>query len=108
MPRTLRGLDLRYTLTRLLQLCGQMTVTELCAELHHWGFAVAGRPTKTVSDALRWEMQRDRVVRRGRGLYSAGYAPRGTEHRIITRVEVLRDEAESLRGGQQDTRTCIT
>ena len=100
----LRGTDLRYTLTRLLRLMGQSSVTELVAALEAWNFSVPGRPTKTVSDALRWEIRRDRVRRRGWGRYSAGGMPRSTEHRIINRVDQLRAEAESLRGGH-DTPT---
>jgi hypothetical protein len=96
----LRGTELRYCLTRLLQLQGQSSVTELVAALDDWNFTVPGRPTKTVSDALRWEMRRDRVRRRGRGRYSAAGMPRGTEHRIITRVQAMREAAESLTGGQ--------
>ena len=100
----LRRTELRYTLTRLLQLLGPSSVTELVAALDAWDFAVSGRPTKTVSDALRWEMQRGRVWRRGWGRYSAAGIPRGTEHRIIKRVEALRAEAKS-RGGGHDTPT---
>lgn len=98
----LRGTELRYTLTRLLQLRGQSSVTELVAALNNWNFAVAGRPTKTVSDALRWEMQRGRVWRRGWGRYSAAGMPRSTEHRIITRVEKLRAEAQSRVAGRDN------
>ena len=98
--RLLRGTELRYVLTRILQLKGPLTVAELVAELHHWGFTVAGRPSKTISDALRWEMGYDRVRRRGRGRYQQGCAPRSTEYRIIARVLALRDEVLSLRGGQ--------
>jgi len=97
----LRGTDLRYTLTRLLRLMGQSSVTELVAALDAWNFTVVGRPTKTVSDALRWELQHERVWRQGWGRYSASGMPRGTEHRIITRVEALRAAAESLRGGHE-------
>jgi hypothetical protein len=39
---------------------------------------------------LRWETRRDRVRRRGRGLYGPGYIP---QHRIQTRVLALRAEA---------------
>ncbi len=102
MARLLRGTDLRYTLTRLLQICGPLTVTELCAELENWGFTVEGRPTKVVSDALRWEMRRDRVRKRGHGLYGAGCAPGGTAYRIVDRVSLLREEAESLRAEEND------
>lgn len=97
MQRILRSTDLRYTLTRILQVLGPMTVSDLCDQLADWNFGVEGRPTKVVSDALRWEMRRDRVRRRGRGCYGPGCAPSGTAYRIIARVESLRVEAESLR-----------
>ena len=100
----LRGTELRYTLTRLLQLLGPSSVTELVAALDNWNFAVPGRPAKTVSDALRWEMQRERVWRRGWGRYSASGMPRGTEHRIVTRVEALRAAAKSLGAGHDTPR----
>jgi hypothetical protein len=102
-PLVLRGTELRYTLVRLIQLIGPVTIPELVAALQHWGFAVEGRPSKTVSDALRWERRRDRVRRRDRNLYSAGAMPRSTEHRIIWRVVALRAEVEalSLGGGQK-------
>ena len=105
MRRILRGTDLRYTLTRLIQVLGPMTVSDLCAQLETLNFGVEGRPTKVVSDALRWEMGRDRVIRRGRGLYGEGWAPSGTAYRIVDRVESLKVEAESLRGGKTATRS---
>ena len=104
----LRGTELRYALVRLVELIGPATVPELIAGLERWGFGVDGRPSKAVSDALRWERRRGRVVRRGWGVYSAGGMPRSTEHRIIRRVIALRQEVRSLRheekslgGGQQ-------
>ena len=100
-PLLLRSTDLRYVLTRILQLLGPMTVAELVAELHRWGFTVAGRPSKTVSDTLRWEMRRDRVRRRGRGRYQQGAVPRSTDYRIAARVYALREEVMSLRGEQR-------
>jgi hypothetical protein len=101
--KTLRGTNLRYTLTRLLQLCGPSTVNELVAALRHWGFTVDGRPSKTVSDALRWEREHDRVRKIDRGLYRAGGIPSGTEYRIIRRVAFLREKAtpeDAGRGGR--------
>ncbi len=100
-PVLLRGTDLRYTLTRILQLHGPLTVAELVAWLHRWGFTVTGRPSKTVSDTLRWELRCDRVRRRGRGRYQQGAMPRSTEHRIIMRVQRLRDEVLSREGGHR-------
>ncbi|BBY67292.1 hypothetical protein [Mycolicibacterium helvum] len=100
----LRGTELRYVLTRYLQLNGPTTVAGLVTAIDGWGFAVAGRPSKTISDALRWEIGRDRVRRRGRGRYAATLGiPRGTEHRISQRVAALRAVARelSLEGGHQ-------
>ncbi len=105
VQRILSGTDLRYTLTRLLQVLGPMSVGDLCGLLADWNFAVEGRPAKVVADALRWEMGHGRVLRTGRGRYAPGDAPSGTAYRIIHRVESLRCEAESLRGGESDTRT---
>nr|WP_234781395.1 hypothetical protein [Mycobacterium tuberculosis] len=65
------------------------------------GFGVRGRASKVVSEALRWEIGRDRVYRLGRGRYGPGYIPRSTEYRIHQRVLALRASANvSLRGGQ--------
>ena len=99
-PRVLRATELRYVLTRILQLNGPSSVADVVAELHRWGFIVAGRPSKTVSDALRWEIGRGRVFRTGRGRYRAGWAPRSTEHRIIQRVDAMRQDVLSREGGQ--------
>ncbi len=96
--RLLRGTELRYVLVRLLQLLGPATVPELAEGLQRWGFAVGGRPSKTISDALRWERARDRVRRIDRGRYRAGGMPRSTEHRIIWRVVALREEARRMAG----------
>jgi hypothetical protein len=100
----LRGTNLRYVLTRYLQLNGPTTVADLVVALDGWGFTVAGRPSKAISDALRWERVRDRVRPLDRGLYAAKWGiPRGTEHRIHQRVAILRAEARqlSLGGGQR-------
>jgi hypothetical protein len=103
-PLVLRGTVLRYVLIYLLRLRGPRTIPDLVAGLQQWGFAVEGRPSKTVSDALRWERRRGRVERRGRGRYIAGDIARSTEHRIIRRVEALREQARplSLEGGHDD------
>lgn len=103
-PLILRGTVLRYVLIYLLRLQSPRTIPELITGFQQWGFAVEGRPSKTVSDALRWELRRGRVERRGRGRYIAGDVARSTEHRIIRRVEALRDQATplSLRGGHND------
>ena len=81
-------------------------MAELVAELHRWGFTAPGRPSKTVSDTLRWEMRRERVRCRGRGddgriRYGPIVPPRSTDYRITRRVGVLLDEVLSLQGGHR-------
>ena len=97
----LQGIELRYVLTLHLAVHGPATVTEMINMLGWHGFCVRGRASKTVSDALRWEIGRGRVRRLGRGRYGPGYTPRATEYRIHQRVLALRAAAQSLVGGQK-------
>jgi hypothetical protein len=90
----LRGIELRYALTLYIAQHGRQTVSDLAGALAHQGFSVAGRPSKAISDALRWEVARGRVIRRGRGLYGSGAMPRSTEYRIHQRVLALRQQAK--------------
>ena len=92
----LRGIELRYVLTMQLAVHGPATIAELMDALKWHGFGVHGRPSKVVSDALRWEIERGRVWRLGRGRYGPGYMPRGTEYRIHQRVLALRAAAAKL------------
>ncbi|OHU98311.1 hypothetical protein [Mycobacterium talmoniae] len=80
--RLVRGIELRYLLTLHLFDHGPASVAVLVAALDAQGFVVAGRASKAVSDALRWERGYGRVRRFGRGRYGPGWMPRGTEHRI--------------------------
>lgn len=90
---TLRGTALRYTLTHYLHHHGPASITELATELDSRGFRVGGRPSKTISDALRWEIEHGRVYSAGRGRYRPASMPRSTEHRIHQRVLALRAAA---------------
>lgn len=90
----LHGIELRYVLTMQLAVHGPATVTELIDALKWHGFCVRGRPSKAISDALRWEIERGRVRRLARGRYGPRYMPRGTEHRIHQRVLALRAAAK--------------
>jgi hypothetical protein len=100
-----RGTDLRYLLTAYLLDHGPATVDELVDALAYHGFHTAGRASKSVSDALRWEISHGRVIRFRRGRYRRGEMPRATEYRILQRVRALHDQvaALSLRGGQLQT-----
>lgn len=95
----LRGTDLRYVLTMHLARHGRSSVGELVAALTRHGFAAPAPSNKSISDALRWELRRDRVRRRGRGIYGPGAMPRGTEHRIRTRELALREAAIRSKAG---------
>ncbi|WP_078324648.1 hypothetical protein [Mycobacteroides salmoniphilum] len=83
--RSLRT-DLRYLLVLHIHRHGLTTVSEMVTMLTDIGFDVDGRPSKTISDALRTDVKLDRVRRRGRGLYSPGAIPRSTRHRMRTRA----------------------
>lgn len=90
----LEGIELRYVLTMHLAHNGRATIAEMMESLERQGFCVPGRASKVISDALRWEVGRDRARRLGRALYGPGYIPRSTEHRIHQRVLALRADAK--------------
>lgn len=97
------GIELRYLLTTYLHDHGPATVGELIDALAYHGFSVGGRPSKSVSDALRREMAHGRVNRLRRGRYGPASMPRATEHRIHKRVLALHARVAdmSLRGGHE-------
>jgi hypothetical protein len=99
--RLVWGLELRYLLTvALLDHGREMTLAELIRFVEVEGFTVDGRPSKTVSDALRWEVRKGRVVRLGRG-YTPAHMPRSTEWWIRRRVDPVREQL-SLQRWQDD------
>ena len=64
-----------------------MTVSELAAAVDRVHISIDGRPTKTVSDALRSEVGRGRVRRVSWGLYEAGAMPDSTWRYVRRRAE---------------------
>ena len=65
----LSGQELRWFLTVKLAEAGEpMRVRDLVTALDNAGFTVAGRASKVISDCLRWEIGRRRVMRLGRGI----------------------------------------
>jgi hypothetical protein len=85
--RALRALELRHLLTWYIHQHGTLTVRQMDALLHADGFTTLARASKVISDALRWEVGRGRVVRTGWGRYTAGQIPRATAYRIRRRVQ---------------------
>lgn len=79
----LRGRALRFVLVDELMRRDEMTVADMVAVLvDRHGFDLGGRASKIISDALRWETRRGRVVRVGRGRYRFSHAARSTTRRI--------------------------
>jgi hypothetical protein len=73
------GRELRYRLCLLVRDAGRpVSVNELVEWLDESGLTVGGRTSKTVSDALRWEIAHGRVVRVGRSMYAPGAIPPST------------------------------
>jgi hypothetical protein len=91
------GIDLRRLLTLYLKRHKVMTVKELVAALAADGYGPYGRPSKAVSDALRWEIPWGRVKRLRRGVYAFGRLPRSTEYRMRKGLEYMRGIDRVLR-----------
>ena len=91
-----RGTDLRYLLTAYLFDYGPASVGELVDALAYHGFRPVGRASKSVSEALRWEIFQGRAVRMRRGRYRPGKMPRATAERIYKRVRALHDDVAAL------------
>lgn len=93
--RELQGQELRWFLTVELARLGEpMRVRDLVAALQSAEFVVAGRASKVISDCLRWEIGRRRVVRLGRGIYRASaHIPRTTLRRLRQRVLEARERS---------------
>jgi hypothetical protein len=94
-----KGTELRYLLTTYLFDHGPADVAELVDALTYHGFCVTGRPSKTVSDALRAEMAHGRVCRLARGRYGPASMPRATKHRIERRVLMLHARVAEMSPG---------
>lgn len=91
-----RGTDLRYLLTAYLFDYGPATIDELVEALMYHNFRPAGRASKSVSGALRWEIFQGRAVRVRRGQYRPGTMPLATADRIYKRVRALHDGVAAL------------
>ena len=81
---------------------GPQTVAQLIDALTYQGFQFTGRPSKAVSNALRWEIRHGRVRRWEWGRYGPGPIPRSTEYRIHQRALALREEAAALQYPSDD------
>jgi hypothetical protein len=90
-PGELRGINLRsWLVLQLADTYGSITVGELVDRVGSSGMRVDGRASKTISDALRWEVLRGRAVRLERGRYAIGRLARSTKHRMRRRLRACR------------------
>lgn len=81
------GTALRHAIcVCLLEANAPLTLSEVVAGLEHLAVVVPGRASKTVSDALRWEVRNGRAIRVRRSVYQAGSMPRSTEWWIRRQV----------------------
>ncbi len=106
LPRAIAGLPLRYLLTTLMLEAGRpVSVRELVVWCAREGVVFQGRPSKVISDSLRWEIRRGRVMRLRRGIYRATGAaiPRSTRHWIAKRVGQLRVYLAAVRAQAIET-----
>ena len=82
-----RGIVLRSALVLvLLDRARPTTVRELVSQLGRRGVVTPGRPSKAISDALRWEIGRGRVRRVSRSTYVVGRVSRQTAWRMRRRL----------------------
>lgn len=106
LPAAIAGLPLRYLLTTLMLEAGRpVSVRELVVWCAREGVVFQGRPSKVISDSLRWEIGRGRVIRLRRGIYRAtgGAIPRSTRHWIAKRVGQLRVYLAAVRAQAVET-----
>lgn len=85
-PFPVSGRAIRYLVLAELIRSGQaMNVAELVDKLRGQEVLLPSRPSKAVSDALRWEVRKGRIVKIRRGIYQIGYVPRSTRYWILNR-----------------------
>jgi hypothetical protein len=79
---------LRYVLcVALLDARGSRSVRQLIDVAEIAGCRLPGRPSKVVSDALRWEVRSGRIARVARSQYVIGSMPRSTAWWLRARLE---------------------
>ena len=105
-PGELRGINLRSLLVlQLAEARGSLTVAELVDRADAAGWRLDGRASKTISDALRWEVARGRAVRLDRGRYACGGIAKTTRHRMRRRLAACQARAARRAGCGQANHT---
>ncbi len=71
-------------------------MAELAARLEARGLRVKARPSKAISDTLRWAEPRGWAIKIGRGRYGPGRIPESTLRYMRTIVSVAIREGDPL------------
>jgi len=100
MSVELRGTDLRHWIIGEARKQSPISIRMMIASAADQGFSFAGRPSKVISDALRCERRRGRIVKTGRGEYTLGTIPRTSGRLIDQRLSQL--AAAAARSGRQE------
>lgn len=87
----LRGINLRAWLVLAVADSDRVvTVAELVSGLDTSSYGYVGRASKTISDALRWEVRKGHLRRLGRGRYALGRLSRSARYRMRNRLRAVR------------------
>lgn len=85
------GRGLRHFLLSTLANAGRpLSVAELSGIIDERAARLSGRPSKVISDALRWEIKRGHVRKVRRGVYSFARMPASTRRWVERRARQLR------------------
>lgn len=88
--RRLRGMDLRHLLTTFIWDLGRpVTIDQLVRFAEDQDISFHGRASKVISDALRWEVGKGRLVRISRSTYAPGRMPRSTRWWLRRRAQEI-------------------
>ncbi|CAM3927555.1 hypothetical protein [Smaragdicoccus niigatensis] len=90
MALELRGTNLRHFIIGEARKRDFISIAEVIRAAEEQGFSFSGRPSKAVSDALRWETRRNRMRKLDRGEYRIGCIPPTSEKRIDERLRLLK------------------
>lgn len=97
----LSGRSLRFLVLDEIRSRRSMTVAEMAVFVAESGFAIRGRPSKVISDSLRWEVARGRVKRVRRGVYVYGRPPTSTARRVRMFARRCHDWMDSIARGER-------
>lgn len=92
-PLPLWGQAIRYPASaELIRSGAPMSVSEPVDRLRYQGFLLPAKPSKVVSDALRWEVRKGRIIKVRRGVHRTGCIPRSTRYWVLDKAAAVRSK----------------